>query len=239
MRSNLLCGARSCLVAFVIVGMLNLPVMAAASAKPLGMVVIADRAHVDNVNAAIGADVFSGDALSTEAGGSLRMKVGASQVYMLSGSAATLVPGENRVQAKITRGTLGFSTNSPDQLEIGTPVGVVRGADGQRIFAQVAVTAPNKILISSYEGTLLVMTPDGQKKTIEQGETYEATLAAPDSFGGPNKYGVGGQGVNWRHVAFVAAAAGTLGVVSYVLWHEGTESCTNPEKTAQHDTSCN
>src|ERR1700685_3422570 len=117
--------------------MLNLPVMA-ASAKPIGMIVIADHAKVDTADAAIGADVYSGDALSTEMGGSLRMKVGASQVYLLSSSAATLVPEDNKVRAKITQGTLGFSTSSPDQLEIGTPLGIIRGEDSQRVFAQIA-----------------------------------------------------------------------------------------------------
>ena len=236
-RSNLLCAARSCLVAFVIAGMLNLPLMA-ASARPLGMVVIADHARVDTANAAIGADVFPGDALSTDANGSLRMKVGPSQVYLLSSTAATLVPGENRVQAKISRGTLGFSTAAPEQLEIGTPMAIIRGADGQRVFAQVAVLGPTKMEISAFEGSLLVIAPDGESKTIDQGQTYEATVAAPEPGGGQNQYGVGHSGINWKHVAWVAGVAGGLAAVSWVLWHEQQESCTNPAKIARHETDC-
>ena len=56
MRSNILSGARSCVIAFVVVGMLNLPVMAASS-KPLGMVISADHASLDNAQAAVGADI--------------------------------------------------------------------------------------------------------------------------------------------------------------------------------------
>jgi hypothetical protein len=227
-RPNVLAGTRSCLIAFLVVGMLNLPVMA-ASAKPLGMIVIADHAKVDTADAAIGADVYSGDALSTEMGGSLRMKVGASQVYLLSSTAATLVPEENKVRAKITQGTLGFSTSSPDQLEIGTPLGIIRGEDGSRVFAQIAVLSPTKMQISVYEGALLVVAPNGDRKTIEQGETYEATVAAPEPGGaGQNQYGVGGTGINWKHVAFVAGVAAVLGGVSYAIWHAQTESCTTP-----------
>jgi hypothetical protein len=227
-RSNVLAGARSCLIACLVVGMLNLPVMA-ASAKPIGMIVIADHAKVDTADAAIGADVYSGDALSTEMGGSLRMKVGASQVYLLSSSAATLVPEDNKVRAKITQGTLGFSTSSPDQLEIGTPLGIIRGEDSQRVFAQIAVLSPTKMQISAYEGALLVIAPNGDRKTIEQGETYEATLAAPEpGGGGQNQYGVGGSGINWKHVAFVAGVAAVLGGVSFAIWHAQTESCTTP-----------
>jgi hypothetical protein len=226
-RSNILSGARSCVIAFVVVGMLNLPVMAASS-KPLGMVVSADHASLDNAKAAIGADIYSGDALATDAGGSLRLKVGPGQVYLLSGSSATLVPLENKVQAKVERGTLDFSTSAPEQLEVGTPLGIVRGADSQRVFAQVAVLSPTKMQISAYEGTLLVTALNGEQKTIEQGQTYEATLAAPEPGGAQNSAGVGGSGINWKHVAVVAAIAGAVGGTALALWIEETESCSNP-----------
>jgi hypothetical protein len=202
----------------------------AASSKPLGMIVIADRANVDHAKAAVGADVFSGDALSTDAGGSLRMKIGQSQVYLLSSSDASLVPTENRVQAKITRGTLGFSSTSPEQMEIGTPLGVIRGADGGRVFAQVAVLSPTKMQVSVYEGTLLAIAPNGDHKTIAQGETMEATIAAPEpGSSGQNQYGVGGTGVNWKHVAEVAIIGGIVGGTALGLWIAETESCTTQD----------
>jgi hypothetical protein len=226
-RSNVLAGARSCLIALLIVGLLNLPVMA-ASAKPLGIIVVADRAQLDHANAATGADVYSGDALATGQGGSLRMKVGPSQVYLLSETSATLVPQENRVQAKVERGTVGFSTSSPEQLEIGTPLGVIRGKGSQRIFGQVAVLSPTKIQISAYEGTLLVVALDGEEKTIEQGQTFDAMVAAPEPGGGQNQSGVGGTGPNWNHIIFVAAVAVVLGVTAGVIWQEESESCTIP-----------
>jgi hypothetical protein len=226
-RSNILSGARSCLIAFVVVGMLNLPVMAASS-KPLGMVVSADHASLDNAKAAIGADIYSGDALATDANGSLRLKVGVGQVYLLSSSSATLVPQDGKTQAKVAHGTLDFSTSSPDQFEIGTPLGVVRGTDSQRVFGQVAVLSPTKMQISAYEGTLLVTALNGEQKTIQQGETYEATLAAPEPGGGQNQAGVGGTGINWKHVATVAIIGGALGGTALALWITQSESCSNP-----------
>ncbi len=228
MRPHVLSGARACVIAFVVSGMINLPVMA-ANAKPLGMIVIADRAKVDHANAAVGADVFSGDALSTDMGGSLRMKIGESQVYLLSSSDASLAPAENRVQAKITRGTLGFSSTSPDQLEISTPLGVIRGADNQRVFAQIAVLSPTKMQVSVYEGTLLAIAPNGDHRTLQQGETLEATVASPDPRGGgQNQYGVGGTGINWKHVAEVAIIGGIVGGTALGVWIAETESCTTP-----------
>lgn len=229
MRPHVLSGIRACLIAVVVAGMINLPVMA-ASAKPLGMIVIADRANVDHAKAAVGADVFSGDALSTDPGGSLRMKIGQSQIYLLSSSDASLAPAESRVQAKITRGTLGFSTSSPGQLEIGTPLGIFRGADNQQVFAQIAVLSPTKLQVSVYQGTLLAIAPNGDHKTIAQGETLEATIAAPEPGGssGQNQYGVGGTGINWKHVAEVAIIGGIVGGTALGLWIAETESCSNP-----------
>jgi hypothetical protein len=226
-RSNILCCARSCVIAFVVVGMLNLPVMAASS-KPLGVVISADHASLDNAKAAIGADIYSGDALATDAGGSLRVTVGSSQVYLLSASSATLVPEENKTQAKVGRGTLGFSTSAPEQLEIGTPLGIIRGADSQRVFGQVAILSPTKMRVSAYEGTLLVTALNGEQQTIEQGQTYEGTLAAPEPGGGQNSAGVGGTGTNWKHVAEVAIIGGALGGTALALWITESESCSTP-----------
>lgn len=229
MRSNLLAGARSCLIAFLIAGMISLPAMAATS-KPLGMVVTAEHAHLANANAAIGADIYSGDTLATDADGSLRAKVGPGQVYLLASSAATLVPREDRVEAMIERGTAGFSTSAPAQLEISTPIGVIRGADDQRVFGQVAVLSPTKIQISAYEGTLLVIAPNGDQKTIDAGQTFEGTLAPPEPGGSQTGAGagVGNSGINWKHVAVVAIIAGALGGTALALWISESESCSTP-----------
>jgi hypothetical protein len=226
-RSNIFSGARSCVIAFVALGMLNLPVMAASS-KSLGMVVSADHASLDNAKAAIGADIYSGDALATDAGGSMRLRIGLGQVYLLSGSSATLIPQDNKVQAKLDHGTVDFSTSAPEQLEVGTPLGIIRGADSQRVFAQVVVLSPTKMQISAYEGTLLVTALNGEQKTIQQGETYEATVAAPEPGGGQNQAGVGGTGINWKHVATVAIIGGAVGGTALALWLEETESCSIP-----------
>ncbi|MBZ5695648.1 MAG: hypothetical protein LAN36_09840 [Acidobacteriia bacterium] len=228
MRPIVLSTARACLVAFLSIGLMNLPVMA-ASEKPLGMVVTAANARLDNAKAAIGADVYSGDTLSTDQDGSLRLKVGLSQVYMLSSSSATLEPLGSKVRANVERGSLGFSTTAPDQIEIGTPLGVIRGANGQRVFGQVAMLDASSMRISAYEGTLVVEASNGEMKMIEQGQTYEATLVANSEPGGAQgPSGVGRPGINWKRVVVVAAFVGGAATAAAILWHEATESCTVP-----------
>lgn len=212
---------RAVLVAFLAIGLVNLPLMAAAS-KPLGMIVAADHAYLDHANAAAGASVYSDDSLVTDEGGSLRLSVGPSQIYLLSLSVASLEPREAKVQARVDRGTLGFSTAQPNLLEINTPVGVVHGADAKPIFGQVSILSPSTLRISSYEGTLIVEEPNGERKTIAQGETYEATLVS-DASGGDNntpRKAITGAAVNWSHVLWVGIPIVAAGVLACWLYPE-------------------
>jgi hypothetical protein len=217
---------RAALVVLLSMGLVNLPSMAAAS-KPLGMVVAADHAYLDHASAATGASVYSDDALVTEQGGSLRLSVGASQIYLLSLSSASLEPRDDKIQARVDRGTMGFSTARPGQLEIQTPLGVVHGADANPIFGQVSLLNPAKLRISSYKGTLIVEEPNGEEKTIAEGETYEATLVSDASGGGDNKppkKGVTGAVINWSHVRNVVVPTVVAGFVACWLYPESPSS---------------
>jgi hypothetical protein len=225
-RSSIVSGIRGALIAFLAVGLINLPAMAAAS-KPLGMVVAADHAYLDNASATTGASVYSDDTLVTDQGGSLRLSVGASKIYLLSLSSASLEPRDEKVQAMVERGTMGFSTDRPNQLEVNTPVGVVRGADANPIFGQVSILNPSKLTISSYKGTLIMEEPNGEEKTIAEGETYEATLASDASGGGdsnPPKKGVTGAVINWSHVRNVAVPIVVAGFLACWLYPESPSS---------------
>jgi hypothetical protein len=202
--------------------MVSLPSMAAAS-KPLGMVVAADRAYLDRANAAAGASVYSDDALVTDPGGSLRLSVGASQIYLLSLSSASLEPRDDKIQARIDKGTVGFSTARPSQLQIETPLGIVRGADANPIFGQVSLLTPSKLRISSYKGTLVVEDVSGGQKIIAEGETYEGTLVSSASGGADNnppKKGVTGAVVNWSHVLEVGVPIVVAGFLACWLYPE-------------------
>jgi len=216
-RSIVPVGARFSIAAVLVLALLSLPSLAATE-KPLGVVLTADHARLDNASATIGADVFSGDALMTDRGGSMRITLGPSQVYLLSASSATLEPDASRVQTNVTIGTVGFSTSSPAQLEIQTPLGMIRGADGRPIFGQVSVVSTSQMRISSYQGTLAVTDATGAEKLILAGETYDATLAA-DSSDNPPQRAVK-PGINWKHVAYVAIPLVAAGVLACALWPE-------------------
>jgi hypothetical protein len=217
LRSIVPAGSFFSAAAVLALGLLNFPA-AAAVEKPLGVVLTADHARLDNASATIGADVFSGDALVTDRGGSIRLNMGPSQIYLLSASSATLEPDAGRVQTRVNIGTVGFSTSSPDQLEIQTPLGMIRGADSKPIFGQVSVMSATRMRVSSYEGTLLVTDHTGAEKLIQPGETWDATLADESSGNDQGPTGVGGTGINWKHVAYVVIPLAAAGILSCALW---------------------
>lgn len=174
--------ARSVLVACLISGLLNLSSVAAA-AKPVGMVVLAENAHLSGATASIGADVFAGDTLHTDPGGSLRLKFGASQLYLTSATAATLSQETSPLHVTLMQGTLGFSSDAADQFVIDTPVGTVRASDGQRVFGEVTILGPRKILVAAYHGSLVVA-GNGVRRTIPEGDSYNVTFVPEAQPGG-------------------------------------------------------
>ncbi|HTX14636.1 MAG TPA: hypothetical protein VMD77_05015 [Candidatus Baltobacteraceae bacterium] len=233
MRSIVL-GARSTVIALLVTGLIGLPTMG-ASPTPLATVVAAQSALLANADAVPGADVYRDDDLVTQAGGSMRLAVGASQVYLLEYSEAVLHQDEGKIQAKMYRGTLGFSTSAPDNLTVDTPFGVVSGADGSRVLGQIALlisakTSDEKIEVTSYQGTLLVVDKAGVSQRIPEGQTYIGTFAS-DSGGGSNDakvQGVGSSGTNWKHVLDLAIPLAIVGGAAIALYVEGSVSCAQP-----------
>ena len=232
-------GARTCLVALVITGLIGLPTMGASS-LPLATVVSAQSALLANADAVPGADVYFDDDLVTQPGGSLRLAVGASQVYLLENSEAVLRQEQGKIEAKMYRGTLGFSTAAPDNLAVETPFGVVRGADGSHVLGQISLlasakTTEEKIEVTSYQGTLVVVDGAGVSQSIGEGQSYIGTMAS-DAGGGGGKdakvQGVGSSGTNWKHVVEVAIPILLVAGGGIALYVKGAESCAQPNCTS-------
>ena len=141
MRLNFRPTCKLPLVCWLAFYLASLPAVA-APAKPIGMVTVAEKAHLEGANAVIGADVYPGDTLQTDPGGTLRVKAGSTQLYLATSSSATFEELPNQLRLKLTHGTLGFSSSEAKQFEVETPVATVRSADGKRALAAVADIRP-------------------------------------------------------------------------------------------------
>lgn len=241
--------ARSGLIAILGIGMLNLPVVGAAG-EPMGIVIQAQDALLSNANAQIGATVYPGDAIATERDGTLRLRVGSGQLYLAPSSSASLTENAKVAHISVTRGTVGFVSVTTAQLELETPVGMVRPANGQRAQGQVTVTGPNQMIVSAYSGALTVER-NGESRTVEAGKSYNVTFdpnAAPspqnaagagtgqsgnnNGQNGGNNGNTGSSGGNGNsnkgQLIFDAIVIGAAAGAGALIWHYTTESSTSP-----------
>ena len=218
----------------LVLALLDIPALA-ATAKPLGLVVQAHEAMLDNSTLAVGTTVFPGDTVQTDEGGTLRLKFGTNQLYLLSSSAATFSQNENTIRATVARGTVGFSSNASSELELAIPQGILRAARGQAASGQVTITNPQEVVISSYQGAL-VLDNEGEFHTIPAGKTYRVTMdlepaaepAAPARRDqDPNK-DAGVIPTKRRKLYFELILVGAAAIGSYFIWREVTVSPSLP-----------
>ena len=227
--------SRCVLVAILIAGLLNIPAYA-ADEKPLGMVTQAENAHIGSAKVAIGTTIFPGDTLATEAGGALRLNFGSGQLYLLSASSATLSQNASAtmVHAVVGHGTVGFSSNGTDHIELEIPQGILRAANSQPAYGQVTIVGPLEVIISTYRGTLS-LEHDGEVRDIPAGRSYRVTMElqpaaaaadpqAPAGVGGSNK-----RALNTPALVWAIVAVGAAGGVAYVIWDELSESSSKPK----------
>jgi len=226
--------ARWCVVVLLVTSLLDLPMFAAAE-KPLGMVIQAQEAELDNANLEVGTSIYRGDTVATDAGGGLRLKLGGSQLYLLADSAATLAQNATAIHAVVARGTVGFSSNGTDNIELEIPQGILRAADGLPAYGQVTILSAQEVVISAYRGAL-VLDNDGELHTIPAGKNYRVTMefdqaeqqTAPASTGGDNPI-IQPRKRRRRKLAFYLIFAGAVTGLSYVIWDHTDQSPSTPE----------
>ena len=206
---------------------------------PVGMVSVAQNSLLDGANAVMGTNVYAGDAMKTLSNGTLRLRLGTSQFYMLQSTEATLAQDSGRLNARLARGTAGFSAIGSDKIEIETPLGVLRPADAGRAFGQISITAPNQAVVSSYEGNM-ILSLDGEDYPIAAGKSFRVTMADDAGGGGGSpiddpQYGVGTRDQkrpkSHRHLIFDLIILGGAAGIGYWIWQETTESPSAPKKT--------
>ena len=198
----------------------------AASEQPLGMIIQAQGAHLETAVAASGANVYLGDGLSTDPGGTLRLKIGSGQVYLLSQSEVHLAQGNSAVQAVVNRGVVGFSSGAKGGMELQTPEGIVRAADGKSAYGQVSLNGPTEMTVTSFNGDLVVdyfgdihPVPEGTSMSfsLEAGPGPQPTPQGPAGAGSPS------HAVN-KHVVTRVVALAALGLIAYVAYKNICES---------------
>ena len=196
--------------------------VAVAQQQVMGVVIAAQNAQIGGVAASVGTNVYAGDALSTDIGGTLRLKVAAGQVYLEAATDADLEMVDGVPQATLTRGTLGFTTAPSSEFQVQTPAGLVRTVGSAAVYGQISIVSPKELLITANAGDLEI---DRACETheIHSVSTYRVTIeegAARDrKCGGANVISA----LN-THLVVKAVAAVAAGTVGYFTYRELSES---------------
>jgi hypothetical protein len=227
-------GVRFSLGVLLLSGLSVLPAKA-DSRRALGVVVQTDHGHIDTTNAVTGADIYSCDSLDTDDGGVLRVKVGASQIFLSSSSAAALEDEGSAIQALAASGTIDFAISAAQDLSVRTRAGIIRGTGNQAASGQVAYKGPQELIISAVHGDLL-LDDGGELRTIPEGKSADVTFDEnlDDSCRNPAAADQTNQGVqrafNARKIGFYLLAGTAAAIPAYFIWHSAAVSDSTPAK---------
>jgi hypothetical protein len=220
-----------CVVSLCIAGLFNSTAMG-AHRRVLGTVIQTNLAHLDGSNAAVGADVYSCDALDTDEGGAMRLNVSSSQVYLSTSSVAALEDDGSFIRVLITRGTVGFSESASGEISIRTPAGEVRPAGGQAATGEVTFKGPKELLISAIRGDV-ILDNGGDLRTIPEGKSADVTFEDNLVEGCHDEAATDQQQQHayvHHKIGFYIVVGAAVALPSYLIWREESESNTTPSQ---------
>lgn len=200
-----------------------------AHRRVLGVVTETNRGHLDNQDAKLGADIYSCDSLDTNDGVALRVRVGASQVYLAENSSAALEDDGLTIQVLAESGTVGFSEPATANLSVRTPAGIVRAAGAYAAVGEITYKGPNELVVTAIRGNL-TLDNDGDLRTIPEGKSADVTFEDALSQGCRDGGGAEQAQHNTlpRKIKFIYIIPPALAIPSYILWQESTESGSRP-----------
>jgi hypothetical protein len=151
-----------------------LPLMAApagAPSAPLGVVVLAENAHVGMDVTYSGATIYDGDRLATPDGGNLQVRFGASQMYLRQSSAAAVHSLTNGFSAELGEGTMVATSAEGQTFQVIADGASIRPANAQPTSVQITKISATELVLTGNRGTALVSMGD-EVKTLDAGNSY-------------------------------------------------------------------
>lgn len=228
-------GLRALLAAFVTIG---LPVSPACGATPkptpsLGTVITADHARIGESFVEVGATVFNGDRLATEAQGSIQIRAGAARLLLQGASTAIVNDTDGAPSARLVQGAATFSTANARAFTLFASRAIIRPDSDAPTIGQVTYLSDRELLVASKRGSLIV-TVDAESQVIPEGSSYRVVLdtlaQGPEGAGGKDKDNKkkGGPPLVAGRNYFVPVAIGFAAIVTGIAVSEALESPNRP-----------
>ncbi len=214
----------SSLAAVLAAALIGIPAFAMPvnpASAPLGVVLQADRAHLGVDITFGGATIYEGDRLETQGDGTLRARLGGSQMYLREGTAAEVHGLSNGFSASLMRGTVVVSSPEGQTFQLLANGATIRPVGTQATVAQVTLVNANELLLTSNRGAIEVSL-GGEVKTIEAGSSYRME-AQPDD---PGRQGAGPAHTGRRRrLVFFLIAGGVAAGTGIGIWRALVSPC--------------
>jgi hypothetical protein len=194
-----------------------------ATTKPFGVVVQADRARLGTAEASTGSTVFSGDTLTTNASGLLRVRTARGQLYLLENSEARLESRTDGTAVQLVRGTVGLQMENESFAGIYALGALVRPKTGGA-HVQVSISKLNELVVASASGAAEVVLLN---RTLEvpAGTAYRLAVAPAALQGGVGA----GSGISANLVAtWIVIGAIIGGIILATIFLEQTDRRPSP-----------
>ena len=214
---------------FLALQMVTFLVWSSAVARPtvLGVVVAANRVHLNSAAVSVGATVYDGDRFSTEAGGMLLLRGDAAMLRLgeeslvIVRSRANGMPG---TEAELDKGTVAFTVTRGSSLEIAALEARIRPAAEVRTVGGVRIVGPKELAVDARRASLQ-FSYRGETETIAGGKSYRVILDPPDD--GPKE--TKPAPLSQRRKAFLLVVTGAeAGVIAWEIHDELIESPDRP-----------
>jgi hypothetical protein len=187
---------------------------ALAAPRPLGNILFAEHARLGSVAALAGATVYAGDRLTTDAAGSLRVRVGTGQVYLMAESAILLEEHSTGVSANLTRGTVGFASGEEAPIVVRAANVLIRPKNPSPTHGQVQVVSSHELLVSSFRGSLEVVV-GSEVQPVPEATSYRVVLEEELE---QDPVGVGAGAAKRTRVTMILLGAGIAAtVITFVI----------------------
>ncbi len=192
-------------------------------APALGQVLQAERARLGGGAASGGATLYDGDRLLTGAAGSLRVRLGGGQLYLMPESVAAVHRSGAGARVSLERGSVLFAMMNPEGFELEALAARIRAHAAGITVGQVTVTGGNEFVVTCNDGALDVMIGD-EVRTVPAESSYRVVLGSAEPQG-PQGAGAPPASKRRKRIAlWIAIGAGAAAVGSIPLWHHGNVS---------------
>jgi hypothetical protein len=196
----------------------------------LGVVVEANRVHLNSGAVSEGATVYDGDKFSTEPGGMLRLRGDATMVDLAEESVImvrTKANGAQCTEAELSKGTVVFRAARAAALEITALEARVCPITDARTIAQVSVAGPKELGIYARRGSLQ-FSYRGEMATIAEGAAYRVILDPPED--DPKKKEAPKAGRKRKAFLFVAISGGAAAAAIIIYENHGHKKMESPDR---------